>query len=145
MSNYEPTHTAPMVSASQYNNQFSGNFTPNQFPQNRCCVRSAMVQPSIDISETSSDVIVSASVSNVEVEDLNLNVTDNSVTISGMAWTGREHISLNRTVALPTSVRAELIDANIQSGVLEIRCPKSERMIRQRNTINGDTIHTEQE
>ncbi|QZY56018.1 Hsp20/alpha crystallin family protein [Crassaminicella profunda] len=129
------------INASQFNQLTSGGFISNtMIPSQGYYVRSLMVQPSIDISETTSDVVVTACVGNLGIHDVNLNVTDNSVTISGVAWTGAENVVLNRTVALPTSVRAEAIDANLQSGIMEIRCPKIEKSIRQRTTINADTI-----
>jgi len=126
----------PMVSAGQYNQMLSGSFIHplSQFTGNR------IVQPGVDISETASDVVITASVSNLGINNLSLNATENSVTISGTAWTGNESIVLNRTVALPTSIRAESIDANFQSGVLEIRCPKHEKFMRQRTTISTDSM-----
>lgn len=126
----------PMVSSSQYNQMLSGSYVHPlaQFTGNR------IVQPGVDISETASDVVITASVSNLGVNNLNLNATENSVTISGTAWTGNESVVLNRTVALPTSIRAESIDANFQSGVLEIRCPKTEKLMRQRTTISTDSM-----
>lgn len=141
--NFGYNNFTPTINASQFNQLTSGGFIQNQMvPSQGYCVRSLMVQPSIDISETTNDVIVTACVGNLGVHDVNLNVTDNSVTISGTAWTGNENVILNRTVALPTSVRAESIDANFQSGVMEIRCPKIEKSIRQRTTINTDSIQS---
>ncbi|MCT4594069.1 MAG: Hsp20/alpha crystallin family protein [Anaeromicrobium sp.] len=127
----------PIVSASNYNQVLSGSWPHS----NTCLAGSRMIQPGIDISETSSDVVVTASVSNLGINNINLNVTENSVTISGTAWAGNESVVLNRTVALPTSIRAESIDANYESGVVEIRCPKAEKFTRQRATISTDPIH----
>jgi HSP20 family molecular chaperone IbpA len=138
----------PVVSASNYNQLQSGGFLQGQMiqPQGHMgatqnyYVRSLVVQPSIDISETASDLVVTACVGNLGINDMNLNVTDNSVSISGSAWTGTENLILNRTIPLPTSVRAESIDANLQSGILEIRCPKVEKQVRQRTIMNGEQI-----
>ena len=132
--------TTPTVTANQLTNQSSGAFagvgTTTQFK------RDLVVQPSIDISETSSDIIVSAFVPDGSVHNMNLNVTENSVTISGYMWTGNENLVLNRTVALPTSIKAEMVDANMQSGVLEIRLPKTEKEIRRKTTLNIDSTKT---
>ncbi|MFZ5967847.1 MAG: Hsp20/alpha crystallin family protein [Bacillota bacterium] len=131
----------PVISAQQFNQLQSGGILGyQQWQPHTLFVRSLIVQPTVDISETTSDVVVSACVGNLSVHDMNLNVTDNSVTISGVAWTGNEQVFLNRTVALPTSVRAESVDANFQSGVLEIRMPKTEKSIRRRATIATDTV-----
>lgn len=129
----------PVISAAQFNQIPSGTVMLNNPYQNQnYYLRHTMIQPSVDISETTSDVIVTASVSNVGINNMNLSVTDNSVTISGSAWTGNENITLNRTVPLPTSIRAESVEANLQSGILEIRCPKIERGVRQRTTLEGE-------
>ncbi|SPF50580.1 heat shock protein, HSP20 family [Candidatus Desulfosporosinus infrequens] len=118
------------VSAGQFGQTVSGN----------CIYSKGMLQPSVDISETSSDVMVAAYLSNAVLNDISLNVTDNSVTISASAWTGNEHLVLNRTIALPTSIRAESVDASFQSGVLEIRLPKADKGVRTRTTITPDTV-----
>ena len=127
-----PAHIHPSISAAQFGQMTSGTFFG--------AMTRGMVQPSVDISETSSDVIVTAYVANANVNDLRLNVTEDSVTISASAWTGAENLVLNRTVALPTAIRAEACDANLQSGVLEIRCPKADKNLRTRTTISPDVI-----
>ena len=99
-----------------------------------------MIQPSVDISETSSDVMVAAYLSDAALNNVNLNVTDNSVTISASAWTGSGHVVVNRTIALPTSIRAESVDASFLSGVLEIRLPKVDKGMRTRTTITPETV-----
>lgn len=127
-----PTHIHPSISAAQFNPLTSGAYFG--------VMAHGMVQPSIDISETSSDVVVTAYVANANVNDLRLNVTEDSVTISASAWTGAENLVLNRTVALPTAIRADACDASLQSGILEIRCPKADKNLRARATISPDTI-----
>lgn len=121
------------VSAGQFGQNISGSFLGGQYSR-------GMIQPSIDISETSSDVMVAAYLSDAVLNDISLNVTENSVTICASAWTGNEHLVLNRTVALPTSIRAESVDASLQSGVLEIRLPKADKGVRTRTTITPDTV-----
>lgn len=124
------------VSASQFGQSGSGCYTGGQYSR-------GMIQPSIDISETSSDVMVAAYLSDAVLNDISLNVTENSVTIAATAWTGSEHLVLNRTVALPTSIRAESVDACLQSGVLEIRLPKADKGVRTKTTITPDTVQTQ--
>lgn len=126
----------PIINAG-YNNQYvSGNFGAyqQQFGQ------VFLAQPTVDISETTSDVCIAAYLPNVALNDISLSVTDNSVTISASAWTGSQNIAFNRTIALPTSIRAESVDANMQSGILEIRLPKAEKAVRKRNTVSQDSI-----
>lgn len=127
-----------IISAGLYNQNASGNIAGfqqmNQFGQ------SILVQPAIDISETASDVVVAACLPNVALNDISLNVTENSVTISANAWAGAQNMAFNRTVALPTSIRSDSVDASLQSGILEIRLPKVEKSVRKRTTVNQDNI-----
>jgi HSP20 family molecular chaperone IbpA len=123
------------VTAGQFGQTASGNFIGGQSAYSR-----GMIQPSVDISETSSDVMVAAYLSDAVLNDISLNVTENSVTISASAWTGNEHLVLNRTIALPTSIRAESVDASLQSGVLEIRLPKADKGVRTKTTITPETV-----
>lgn len=127
----------PVITAGQFNQPVSGTmFTYGQPWSFIAGNWSPMVQPTVDISETSSDVVVSAYVPSVNLNNLSLNVTENSVTISASAWTGSQNVVINRTVALPTSIRAESVDASMQnSGVLEIRLPKVEKGVRNRTAI----------
>ncbi len=120
-----------LVSAYNQFQPFSGSITGlNQF-QPYWQSGHVMVQPSIDISETSRDVVVSAYTPNVDPNNISLSVTDNAVTISAYAWTGNQPMIVNRTVALPTNIRAEAVDANLQNnGILEIRLPKAEKSTR---------------
>lgn len=125
------------VSATQFGQTASGSFIGGQ-----AAYSLGMIQPSVDISETSSDVMVAAYLSDAVLNDISLNVTENSVTISASAWTGHEHLVLNRTIALPTSIRAESVDASLQSGVLEIRLPKADKGVRTRTTITPETVQS---
>jgi HSP20 family molecular chaperone IbpA len=126
------------VSAGLYNQAMSGNFAG--FQHYNPYGQAVLVQPAIDISETSSDVVVAACLPNVALNDISLNVTENSVSISANAWTGNQTMVFNRTVALPTSIRAESVDASLQSGILEIRLPKAEKSVRKRNTVSQENL-----
>jgi len=103
------TTTTPYISASQFSQLGSGTFNATTYGAQ--FAKNVTVQPTIDISETSSDIVVSAFVSNSAVNDLNLNVTEDSLTISGTLLSGNNQFVLNRTVPLSTSVRAEAVDA----------------------------------
>ncbi|MFL0196772.1 Hsp20/alpha crystallin family protein [Clostridium sp. WILCCON 0269] len=130
--------TTPYISASQFGQMGSGVFNGMVYNTQIPMGRSLMVQPTIDISETSSDIVVSAYVSNSAVNDLKLNVTDDSLTISGTLLNGTNQFVLNRTIPLSTSVRAEAVEATLQSGVVEIRLPKTEKFNRAAHTLSKD-------
>ncbi len=123
---------------SPYSNLSSGYYGFYQAPYNQTLV----AQPSVDISETTSDVCVAAYIPNVALNDVSLSVTDNSVTISATAWTGVQNVVFNRTIALPTSIHTDSVDASMQSGILEIRLPKADKVSRKRNTFSQDVVST---
>ncbi|MFL0196808.1 Hsp20/alpha crystallin family protein [Clostridium sp. WILCCON 0269] len=129
--------TTPYIFASQANQMASGVFNNMICHHHHPMIHSITVQPTIDISETSSDIMVSAYVSNSAINDLKLNVTDDSLTISGTLLNGSNQFVLNRTIPLSTSIRAEAVDATLQSGVLEIRLPKSEKSNRVAQTCKN--------
>ncbi|WP_333861804.1 Hsp20/alpha crystallin family protein [Clostridium sp.] len=136
------TNTTPCVSASQFGQMGSGNFNGITYNTQIPMGRNLMIQPTIDISETSSDIMVSAYVSNSAINDLKLNVTDDSLTISGTLLNGSNQFVLNRTIPLSTSVRAEAVEATLQSGVVEIRLPKTEKFNRASHTLGKDAGNT---
>jgi HSP20 family molecular chaperone IbpA len=99
---------------------------------------SGVAQPRVEIAETNSDVVMTCELPSVNPNDLSLSVTDDSCTISGSSSAGGTFTSINRTVALPTSVKAEQVEANYSSGLLQIRMPKSD--MTSRRTIKVNTV-----
>ena len=97
---------------------------------------SGLAQMRVDLHETNSDVIVVAELPNINLNDLNLTVTDDSLSISATAFAGNRATSLFRTVALPTSVKAEQVEATYSNGILEIRAPKSDVTTRRKVKVN---------
>ncbi|MCL6448335.1 MAG: Hsp20/alpha crystallin family protein [Armatimonadetes bacterium] len=95
-----------------------------------------MAQMRVDLAETNSDVVVACELPNVSLNDLSLTVTDDSMTISATAWAGNRPTSLFRTIALPTSIRSEQVEATYANGILEIRAPKSDVATRRKVKIN---------
>ncbi|MCL6450830.1 MAG: Hsp20/alpha crystallin family protein [Acetobacteraceae bacterium] len=96
-----------------------------------------IVQPRVDLFETNSDVVVACELPNVNPNDLNLTVTDDSVTISANAfWATGTPSAFYRAVTLPTTVRPEHATAIYTNGVLEVRMPKSDLAGRRRLKVN---------
>ncbi|MCY6371823.1 Hsp20/alpha crystallin family protein [Clostridium ganghwense] len=87
-----------------------------------------MIHPAIELSETSSDLVVSACLGNERIDDVSLSVVDDSLTLSGVVTNMNGSQRFNRVVALPTLVKADLVDARIESGIVEIRLPKVEKL-----------------
>jgi HSP20 family protein len=94
--------------------------------------------PRIDIINRETEILVRAEIPGIDKEDLDVSMTDNTVTIKGM--TRREEQkeegdyfrreissgSFSRTVTLPGDVDAGKAKASFQDGVLELTIPKAE-------------------
>ncbi len=93
---------------------------------------SGLAQPRVELAETNNDVIVTADLPNVDPNNIYITVTDDSLSISALSMMGGNAGSLHRTVALPTSIRAEHLDVSYTNGTLECRLPKSDLVARRR-------------
>ncbi len=100
---------------------------------------SGLAQPRVDLSETNSDVVIAAELPNINPNQLNLTVTDDSITISASTAgiPGVTASSIYRTVSLPTNVRAEHCSASYNNGILEVRCPKADLTARRRIQVTS--------
>lgn len=92
--------------------------------------------PQIDLAESEKDVTVTAELPGVDPKDVEIKVTDNVLTISGEKrhereekkrdyhYIERQHGAFHRSVALPSSVDSEKVDATFKNGVLTITLSK---------------------
>lgn len=99
-------------------------------------LRTLPATPSIDASETAGEVRITADVPGMEDKDLDVSVSDSTVTIKGVKKreisekdarkSERFYGSFERTLSLPCRVECEKADANLKNGVLTIVIPKSQ-------------------
>lgn len=94
----------------------------------------------LDIYEEGDDLIVKATVPGVKPEDLNVQIQNNVLTISGETKEERErkeasyHLRehrygrFERSVTLPYSVQVDKAEATFEHGVLRLRLPKAEEV-----------------
>ncbi|EPC00457.1 heat shock protein Hsp20 [Litchfieldella anticariensis FP35 = DSM 16096] len=92
--------------------------------------------PKVDIVDRDSELVVRAEIPGVAREDLDVSVTDNSVTIKGESHKESKeesgeyyrceisHGSVTRTVTLPCEVDADKAEASFSDGILELTLPK---------------------
>lgn len=109
-------------------------------PQNISFMPSpGLTQPRVDLFETNSDVVVAAELPNINPNNLNLTVTDDSITISAstIGMPGMGATSIYRTISLPTNVRAEHCTASYNNGILEVRLPKADLAARRRIQVTS--------
>jgi HSP20 family protein len=96
--------------------------------------------PRLDTSETAEDIEITAEVPGIDEKNLDVTVTDDSVTIKGdkksestqkalKEGTGfqaieRSYGSFERTISLPCKVRSENARASLKNGILTVVIPK---------------------
>ena len=100
----------------------------------------SMSAPAIDMYQTDNEVVVEASIPGLRTEDVQINITGDVLTLKGemkqeeerkdKAWHIREHRfgSFERSVALPTAVKADKAEAVFENGILTITLPKADEV-----------------
>lgn len=100
--------------------------------------RLAEFRPAMDVAEEDGAYIVKASLPGVKPEEVEVTLTDNTLTIKGEVKADEEvkgehyHLrerrygSFLRTMTLPMPVNTEKVEAVHENGVLTLRLPKSE-------------------
>jgi HSP20 family protein len=98
--------------------------------------RSAAMTPSIDVSETESEIKIDADLPGVDEKDVDVVISDNVLTIKGEKKAEREekrkdfHLversygSFSRSLTLPFAVDPNKAKATFKNGVLSISLPK---------------------
>ena len=93
--------------------------------------------PPVNVYTSPTEVLVQCEVPGLDREDLDVNITGETLTIKGvnrpmageesMKFIQRErgHGEFTRTVVLPDAVEAETIEASLRDGILTVRLPKA--------------------
>jgi HSP20 family protein len=96
--------------------------------------------PALDLSETRDGYLVEAAVPGLKPENLEITVENNVLTIKGETRNENEDKQRNyhrverrfgsfqRTIALPTTVKTDAIQASLENGVLRLEIPKAEEV-----------------
>lgn len=92
--------------------------------------------PRVDVIDRDTEVVLRAELPGLEREDLDVSVTQSTVTIKGETHKeSREekgdyyrseiaHGTFSRTVALPSEIDADKVEARFHNGILELTLPK---------------------
>jgi HSP20 family protein len=112
--------------------------------------------PAMDLVETGDEFVLRADLPGLSEEDVNIELEDNVLTISGERKSEHEDRkegyyrverasgAFSRSLTLPEGVDAERVRANFARGVLEVRIPKPEQRKPRKVTISAggsqDTI-----
>ncbi len=104
--------------------------------------------PSVDVYEEGNDLVVKTDLPGVRKEDIQIDIADNWMTISGekkreekvkneyYCRFERAHGSFSREFELPSGMDTEKAKAHYENGVLEVRIPKSEEAVRKSRKIS---------
>ena len=112
-------------------NRLFNNYSPNR-------LRTAPSYPAINIWASEDDQFMSAEMPGVRVEDIDISVEGNTLTISGERGSDdipenalfhrreRGYGKFSRSIQLPYAVDAEKVEANLVNGVLNLTLPQVE-------------------
>lgn len=112
-------------------------FAPSWMPRIKLPEMMGEVSPSVDIFEDGNDVVVKAEVPGMRKDDIDVNLTQDTITISGQKAAEekverkdfyrleRTFGSFTRKLRLPADIQTEKARASFKDGVLEVRIPKS--------------------
>ena len=104
--------------------------------------------PSVDVIDRENEVVVKAELPGVDKKDLDISVTNNTVTIKGKTSHEEKEekgdyyrceISrgeYSRTLALPAEVDESNAKANFKDGILELTLPKKEKAKRRKIDVS---------
>jgi HSP20 family protein len=104
--------------------------------------------PALDLSETDDGYLVEAAVPGLKPEDLEITVENNVLTLKGESRQETEDKKRNyhrierrfgsfqRTISLPTTVKADAIKASLNDGVLRLEIPKAEEVKPRKISVN---------
>jgi len=96
--------------------------------------------PAIDMYQTDDEVVVKAALPGFKADEVQINVTGDVLTLRGemkheeeqkdKAWHIREHrwSSFERSITLPTNVKADKAVADYENGILTVTLPKAEEV-----------------
>jgi HSP20 family protein len=109
--------------------------------------------PAMDLVETEDHLVLRADLPGLEQDDVNVEVKDGVLTISGERRAEQEQKSegfhrverafgsFSRSLLLPDGIDAEKVAANFDKGVLEVRIPKPEERKPHRVSIGAGSVN----
>jgi HSP20 family protein len=107
--------------------------------------------PAIDLYQRENEMVVEAELPGLDLKDVEVNATEDSITIRGQSRFEREVNDenlfrserrlgmINRTIELPTPIKPEETHASFKNGVLTIRAPIAEGVKPRRVQISEES------
>ena len=94
--------------------------------------------PAVDLFEEKDDIVVKAELPGMDKDNIEVNLTDNMLTIKGEKKKENEvkeekyyrcersYGSFVRNIEIPKAVHVDKVKASFKNGILEVRVPKTE-------------------
>jgi HSP20 family protein len=94
--------------------------------------------PALDIYQTPGEVVVKAALPGVKPEDVNIDITGDTLTVKGESkaeqevrredylYQERRYGAFSRTVVLPSGLKSDKAEAKMEDGILILTIPKAE-------------------
>jgi HSP20 family protein len=96
-------------------------------------------QPLVDLADNGTEYVVKAEVPGLNREDMNIEVTENGIEISGETKSEekeedeskgyirreRRYTSFYRALPLPENILTDKVDAELKDGILTVKLPKA--------------------
>ena len=110
----------------------------------------SLQMPAVDVYEEKDEVVVKAELPGLSKEDLDVSLTESTLTLKGekkkeeevkeknFYRSERSSGSFVRTIDLPSEVKTDQTKASFKNGVLEIRLPKTEDAKRKVTNVKID-------
>lgn len=111
-------------------------------------------EPAIDVYEDGDDIVVKAEMPGVDLDDIEVTVTDNMLVLRGEKQKEEEadegdyyrservYGAFVRSIPLPAEADAQKASASFNNGVLEIRLPKAEEAKKRQVKVNVEGQQT---
>ena len=96
--------------------------------------------PTLDIYQNPNEIVVKATLPGVKPEDVNIDITGDTLTIKGESkaeqevkredylYQERRYGSFSRSVVLPGGLKSDKTEATMEDGVLTLTIPKAEEV-----------------
>lgn len=106
-------------------------------------------QLTVDVYQTPSEIVVKSTIAGVTIDDLDISITNDMVTVRGERKKDEEVVAqdyfhqecywgpFSRSIILPMDVDSENASAAFKNGILTIRLPKAEKVKTKKIKIAG--------
>jgi HSP20 family protein len=145
---WEPARELATIQT-EMNRLFNTFFEPSNGTNGSSATPTRRWIPAMDLVETEEDFVLRADLPGLSEGDVNIELEDNVLTISGERKAEHEERKegyyrverasgvFSRTLTLPEGVEPDRVKANFDRGVLEVRIPKPEQRKPRKVTISA--------